>query len=251
MHYRLADSLLPLVAMTSTGVILDLVSNPRSEYAEPIRAEIDTVSAKHGGVWTQQALGELRLLDSFIKESQRMHAIGLVLPGRMVIAEEGYTFRAEPKAQQAGTTPSSPIHVPYRSTVFFPLAGVHYDPALYENPDSFHGFRFAADAVPSSQPSNKFLSFGHGKSLSLSLSLCVRFHTGSLKAKTFVEYTEKNIGTHACPGRHLALVVVKLLIIELLYQYEWRELEQRPKDWNFGAANVPDLKAEIHVRRVE
>ncbi|KAL2844027.1 cytochrome P450 [Aspergillus pseudodeflectus] len=198
--------------MTTTHLILDLLSNPRSEYADPIRVELETVLGKYGGVWTQQALGELKLLDSFIKESQRMHAIALVLPGRMVMSKSGYTFSQSKTAPNANS-----IHVPYRSRVFLPLAGVHSDPIIYENPGCFQGFRFVGDPVASSQPSNKFLSFGHG--------------------------------THACPGRHLALVVIKLMAIELLTKYEWEEMAQRPKDLTFGTANVPDFSATVHVRR--
>ena len=85
-----------------------------------------------------------------------MHPIGISLGGRKVMAEGGYTFNPpEPGAK--------PIYFPKGSTFSTPLSGVHDDEDFYHNANEFEGFRFAQDAVPSSQPSDKFMSFGHGK----------------------------------------------------------------------------------------
>lgn len=51
--------------------ILDLAARP--EYINPLREEIIEVLAKSGGVLTKQCLTGLRMLDSFMKESQRMN----------------------------------------------------------------------------------------------------------------------------------------------------------------------------------
>jgi cytochrome P450 len=55
---------------TALSVLFDLIDRPES-LAE-IRAEISHVYAEHGS-WTRQSLGALRILDSFMKESQRLH----------------------------------------------------------------------------------------------------------------------------------------------------------------------------------
>lgn len=57
-------------------------------------------------------------------------------------------------------------------------------------------------------------------------------------------------GKHACPGRHLALVVVKLIVIEFLETYEYKLIE-RPKDWSFGFAVIPNMRAPVYIRRKE
>lgn len=44
---------------------------------DDIRAEIKAVLKEHDGVMSPQALAQMRLLDSAIKESQRMHPLGL------------------------------------------------------------------------------------------------------------------------------------------------------------------------------
>lgn len=57
-------------AMTALSILFDLIDRPES-LAE-IRDEISQVYAEYGS-WTRQALGALRIMDSFMKESQRLH----------------------------------------------------------------------------------------------------------------------------------------------------------------------------------
>lgn len=56
-------------------------------------------------------------------------------------------------------------------------------------------------------------------------------------------------GKHACPGRHLALVVVKLFLLEFMERFEFREVE-RPRDWQLGFMfnAVPDMKTNVWIR---
>jgi hypothetical protein len=44
------------------------------EYADPMREEIETVVEEEG--WTKAALNRMRKVDSFIRESQRLSAVG-------------------------------------------------------------------------------------------------------------------------------------------------------------------------------
>jgi hypothetical protein len=142
--------------ITFTQLVFDLVSHPKAQYAEPILEEAQSVLAKHGGTWSVTALGELKLLDSMIKESQRLHPIGVALGSRKVVAEGGHTFVPdEPGAK--------PLFFPQGSNISTPCSGVHGDSSIYPDANRFDGFRFAKDAMPTSQPSDKFMSFGHGK----------------------------------------------------------------------------------------
>ena len=54
-------------------VLYDLAAFP--EYIEPLREEVETITAVDG--WTKAAMGKMRKLDSFLKESQRFNGIGL------------------------------------------------------------------------------------------------------------------------------------------------------------------------------
>jgi cytochrome P450 len=57
---------------TALCILYDIMNHP--EAVDEIREEIVRVQAAHP-VWTRQALGELRVLDSFMRESSRMHAL--------------------------------------------------------------------------------------------------------------------------------------------------------------------------------
>lgn len=94
--------------------------------------------------------------NSFIKESQRLHSVGLTLGARKVVQPGGIKF-------------SNGDFVPEGHTVTHPLYAVHRDPDNYENPDTFDGFRFARGqneepkAISGPQISEKFLAFGTGR----------------------------------------------------------------------------------------
>ena len=53
--------------------LYDLAASP--EYIEPLREEVEAITAAEG--WTKAAMGKMRKLDSFLKESQRFNGIGL------------------------------------------------------------------------------------------------------------------------------------------------------------------------------
>ncbi|OBT48819.1 hypothetical protein VE00_00615 [Pseudogymnoascus sp. WSF 3629] len=198
--------------ITLTHCIHDLVSHPPSLYTNPILSQARAALAANNGVWTTQALSSLTLLDSFIKESQRLHPIGQLLSQRKVLDPKGVTLM--PSEGFAG---AKPVHLPFGAVTQMPLHGIHMDGGVYEEPGEFRGFRFKGDKVASSQPSDRFMSFGHGK--------------------------------HACPGRHLALVVLKLFLLEFLERFEYKEVE-RPKDWQLGFMfnAVPDMKTNVWIR---
>ena len=223
--------------ITLTHCIHDLVSHPPTMYADPILTQARSVLASHNGIWTTQALSALPLLDSFIKESQRLHPIGQLLSQRKVLDPAGVTLQPT-----QGFEGAKPVHLPYGAVTQMPLHGIHMDAGVYEEPKQFKGFRFAEDKVPSSQPSDRFMSFGHGMcSRSVQLVSLYSFEGGQLLMIP--------LGKHACPGRHLALVVVKLFLLEFLERFEFREVE-RPRDWQLGFMfnAVPDMKTNVWIR---
>lgn len=69
----------------ATEMLFDLAACP--EVVLDLRREIETVLAEHGGVMTTQALFQMKLLDSVMKESHRMSPPGLsphLLPTRLL-----------------------------------------------------------------------------------------------------------------------------------------------------------------------
>ena len=56
-----------------THALLDLAANP--EYLKPLREEVDEVTKREG--WTKSALDQMHRIDSFVKESQRLHPVAV------------------------------------------------------------------------------------------------------------------------------------------------------------------------------
>jgi len=63
-------------SLTAAQALFDLASYP--EYITELRAEINQVASEEpDGKLTKNSMPKLRKLDSFIKESQRMHPLGM------------------------------------------------------------------------------------------------------------------------------------------------------------------------------
>ena len=60
---------------STLSILHDLADHRK--FCDEILDEIQTVQKKHGPKWTKQSLAKLDKLDSFMKESQRVHPIGL------------------------------------------------------------------------------------------------------------------------------------------------------------------------------
>lgn len=56
-----------------TNVLYCLLSNP--EYVEPLRHEVETVVAEEG--WTKATMDKMHKIDSFVRESMRIHGLGI------------------------------------------------------------------------------------------------------------------------------------------------------------------------------
>jgi ent-kaurene oxidase len=162
--------------MLVTNVIFDLCAHP--EYIEPLREEWKQVMAEHDGVYDKKTNLKLRKLDSFIKESQRLHAQSILSMARYI--REDLTF-------SNGTT------IPKGSFIATSRDSINLDPKLFENPEKFDGWRFEKLRAMSKESSTRWqlvnthaeenLNFGHGK--------------------------------HACPGRFFAAAEVSLVVFFL------------------------------------
>ena len=56
-----------------THALFDLAANP--EYLIPLREEVEEVTKREG--WSKSAIDQMHKLDSFLKESQRFHPVGI------------------------------------------------------------------------------------------------------------------------------------------------------------------------------
>ncbi|KAK2047300.1 cytochrome P450, partial [Colletotrichum somersetense] len=132
-----------------TQVMIDIALNP--DVVGALREEVEQVIANHG--WTKVALAEMRLVDSAIKESQRLKPIALTSMHRLVLDDlelsDGIVIRKD-----------SIIGVPVNEM---------WDPAVHDNPEVWDAYRFYRMsqegfkdvALTSSAPNH--LAWGYGK----------------------------------------------------------------------------------------
>ncbi|KAK5128354.1 hypothetical protein LTR85_003022 [Meristemomyces frigidus] len=133
-----------------TQALLDVCANP--EVMQPLRDEVIQVVGIDG--WSKTALYKLRLMDSFLKESQRFHPPGFASMNRMVKANIQLSD---------GTT------LPAGARIM--LAPKYSDPTVYTDPGKFDPHRFLREREKPGQnnswqhvtTSAHHMGFGHGQ----------------------------------------------------------------------------------------
>ncbi|GKZ76438.1 hypothetical protein AnigIFM56816_006702 [Aspergillus niger] len=187
-----------------------LVQNP--EILEPLRKEIVDTLQQHG--WKKAALYNMKLLDSVIRESQRLKPINNASMRRVALKEV--------KLSDGTVIP--------KNGMLAVSAHKLWDDDTYENAAVWDGYRFykmredperqTKAQLVTTAPEN--LAFGHGK--------------------------------HACPGRFFAANEVKIALIYLLLRYDWKLLEGTVPKIRYGGFSMavdPSLKMEVKRRREE
>ncbi|RKF84198.1 Cytochrome P450 monooygenase 3, partial [Golovinomyces cichoracearum] len=216
---------------TVMNFIYDLASH--REYILVLLDEINKVMAQDGYVTSDDgtlrlhktSLPKLLKLDSFLKESQRVNYLFLVSHNRIttsnLMLSSGHLI---PKGIEF-CIPSWEVH--NRSAAL-------YSDGLTKSLDEFDGLRYYnLRRLPENANRHLFvttspqsLAFGHGK--------------------------------HSCPGRFFANNEIKVILIELIRNWEIRlpddvKLEggewRRPKNKYSGIESFPDMNANIEIRR--
>ena len=126
---------------------------------------------------------------------------------------------------------SDGITVPAGTIIGILTTSVHFDPAVFEDPLKFDGFRFirmkecaALDGYPDKNydvatVNSEFIAFGQGK--------------------------------HACPGRFFASAEIKLILAHIIVTYDMKleDGSSRPPNFVRRNANAPNPTAKICFRK--
>ncbi|KAK9413738.1 putative Cytochrome P450 [Seiridium unicorne] len=189
-----------------TQVMFDLAQHP--EYIEPLRQEAIAVLKENG--WSKMALYNLKLMDSVLKEVQRLRPINDTSLQRLALEDV--------KLADGTSLP--------RGTLLAVASTRHWDSEVYPEPEKFDGYRFlklrqdqdkqnTAQFVSTSQD---HLGFGHGQ--------------------------------HACPGRFFASNEIKIILCHVLLKYDWRLVKgQEPKIIVHGFNLIADPRSSLDIRR--
>jgi cytochrome P450 len=119
------------------------------EYLEPMREEIRNAVDTHG--WTDKALINMPLVDSFLRETNRLYPNGA---GTALFSILVFLGPPEPNlicnaVTAARTVMEKPftfhdgLTLPVGSRIAFPSRAIMVDPDNFDDPYSFRGFRFA------------------------------------------------------------------------------------------------------------
>ncbi|KAK1508781.1 hypothetical protein CABS01_08011 [Colletotrichum abscissum] len=196
------------MAATVTQCLMDLATYP--EYISELRDEIEMVLARGNGVLSKQSLTDMMKLDSVIKETQRLNPPDLASFQRKVMSD---------------FTLSNGLRIPKGARIALPTGAINMDQDLFHNPEVFDGLRFYRMRVAKDEArsSNQMVTVGK-------------------KDLTW------GYGRHACPGRYIAEVAMKLLLIEYITRYDIRlsgDLKTRPKNIEFEGLVIPDPDWEL------
>jgi cytochrome P450 len=225
----LAQLALSLAAIHTTGdlitqVIYDLCEHP--ELIQPLREEATAVLGSDG--WKRTSLYNLKLMDSVIKESQRIKPPGMGKYHSLCCCSSlsNTDIVSMRRLATDDITLKDGRRIPKDSMVA--ISGHwSWDESIYENPDQFDGYRFyKMSKNPETEQmshlvatSPQHIAFGHGK--------------------------------HACPGRFFAANEVKIALVHMLLKYDFKldESSPPPKIFKMGWMMQSDPQAKILVRR--
>lgn len=184
------------------------------EMLEPLRQEAREVLGKYG--WKKVALTELRVLDSFLKETQRLKPISMSTMHRVALDDV--------------QLPGGLKILKGQKTVI--SAHLMWSESSYPDPLVFDGFRFIKQRqLPGYEhkshlvsTSNDHTGFGHGK--------------------------------HACPGRFFAANETKIALVHMLLKYDVRLVDKEGNSAkcieNGTGMNVnPFARVEVRRRKAE
>lgn len=198
--------------ITATNIFYDLASRP--DCIEPLREEIKQVLQDFKGVLNNSALQRLKKMDSFMKESLRLHPLTFA------------TF--ERRALQAFTL-SNGQFIPKGTILEIPSDAISRDAEIFPDPDTFNPWRFSEMRNDGPEDArHQFVSVSH--------------LLGSF-----------GYGRHACPGRFFAANEIKMILARTLLAYDIRMKDgekERYQNLEFGLTSAPDPAKELLFKKV-
>ncbi|KAI8714881.1 hypothetical protein NCS52_01209000 [Fusarium sp. LHS14.1] len=189
-----------------TQVLTRISQNP--EILKPLREEMISVLREEG--WSKTSLYKMKLLDSVIKESQRMKPTEIVSMMRLALDDI--------KLSDGTVIP--------KNTGVAVSSHRMWDPSLHPNPDQWDGTRFyKMRDDPAKQNSSQLVS-------------------------TSPDYLAFGHGQNACPGRFFASNEVKIALIQIILKYDFELKEgASPQIYKHGFTLTGDPFLELRIRQ--
>ncbi|KAL4883594.1 cytochrome P450 [Aspergillus karnatakaensis] len=192
--------------------VVDLSAYP--EYVPELREEIEAALRSTNGEWNKDSLGQLLKLDSFLKETQRLNSPDLISLQRKT---------RDPLKLSNG------LHLPKGITLLLPTGAINMDPAYFDSPEQFDGFRYYKQRLRSEDDATRHQLVTVGK-----------------------KDLAWGYGRHACPGRFMADVVMKMIMVEFVMRYDIRAPSSgvaRPENIITEGILAPDPNWEVALKQ--
>ncbi|OBR14974.1 Phoma betae P450 monooxygenase No.2 [Colletotrichum higginsianum IMI 349063] len=213
LQYQLLFTAMHPTSETFWQVLYDIALYP--EYQEILRQELDGIDRTDPRSW----LSQVPKMDSFMKESQRLHAASLVTLTRQVLKP---------------MTISTGLHFPAGAQVSYMTDAVNLDPKRWSDPEKFDGLRFY-----------KMREDIGSESQQVTLNYSYSGFPGQLNF---------GYGVQACCGRQYAGWFIKMMLAELVTMYDLK-LKEDPgvgddkRCFTVRSQRIGNPKAEILARR--
>ncbi|EOA91097.1 uncharacterized protein SETTUDRAFT_25189 [Exserohilum turcica Et28A] len=205
--------------MAMTQTIFDLIGYCPG-VIDLLRDEIQSVHAAHHGIINTEALYQMKLLDSVMRESQRINPTNVMRMQRCVLQ----SFHL-----------SDGTKIPANFDIAVPALPVNLDESKYPKPDQFDPYRFV-----NLRSGVKNDPIGYA----------------SREQYQFISVTKENMafgfGQSACPGRFFAANEMKLLFVRLLMDYDIKmpeNIEGRYPNIIRGTSITANASKPILLRR--
>ncbi|XXG94893.1 lysine permease [Hypoxylon texense] len=188
--------------------VVDLAQNPES-FQQIRREVIDQLQAEG---MSKESFHKMPLLDSALKETQRLKPIQFLMMRRRAQADIQF---------------SNGLHLKKGARIWADISRMR-DPAVYENPDEWDPARFLRLRSEPSKASEAHL-------------VCPsRDHLGF------------GYGIHACPGRFFAVHEIKVLLCHLLVKYDWKLAPGTDTSFGYlGDTIFANPETKVLIRRRE
>ncbi|XP_069687375.1 cytochrome P450 9e2-like [Periplaneta americana] len=192
---------------TALAVALyNLACNP--EVQQRLHEEIDSVTEKHNGDISFEALQEMTYLDMFIDESLRLYPQVSVLSKLCT------------KPHQLPLSDGKSFTVDVGTPVIIPVLAIHHDPKYYPDPKRFDPLRFT-DEEKAKRPKCTYLPFGEGP------RICLGRRFALLQNKACIANIIANYEVHKCEETPQQLTGVPMFIIFSPKEEIWVKIVKR------------------------
>jgi hypothetical protein len=214
-----------------------------------MREEVESIVCQEG--WTKTAIGQMRRVDSFIRETQRLNMLSICMTsplGYFVCYAHfhGPVVGMSRKARNSFTFLDGTV-IPPNAFVSVAADYMHRSENNYSDPNKFDGFRFS-DMLDEEGEGPKHqivtlginhLPFGNGRH-----AWCVCSLPNKLTCCLYVSF-------FLSPGRFFAATELKAMLAHVLVSYDVKFENEgvSPASVRFGPSSFPSRSAKVMFRK--